>query len=314
MTQNQNLLRPLFTACGSYLQWIYDCWRKELSNNIPYEPIEFKGLRIPIGENIKHTVYYEPTKSPHLLVSGVTGSGKSVFIKSLLTSIINNISCEIYTIDLKIVELALFKNCNKVKEYIYDVKLATELIANLLEECHNRYKLFFEYGVTNLKDYNKVTNGKKLKYQFIIIEEFVAFNDKNGMKLLRELVSLSRSSGQFLILSCQRPDRTVIDGVLKANIDNRVAFKTTDSKNSVIILDSEGAEEIDTVGRFLYKHNAYIELCQGYNILDEQIKSIVSNHLKPIKESKVNTQVKDKQPKSTKISNENKSSIKLNKL
>ena len=247
-------------------------------------------------------------------MEAVPGSGKSVFIKSLLTSIINNINCDIFLIDLKIVELANFRNCKQVKKYVYETPQAVELIADLLEECKRRYNLFFKYGVTNLKDYNKVT-GSKMKYQFIFIEEFVAFNDKVGMKLLRELVSLSRASGQFLILSCQRADNTVIDNVLKANLDNRISFRTSDSKNSKIILDEEGAERITVPGRFIFKSNSDMQLVQGYNITDPQIKEIIKPYLKV---NKINS----KPPQNTKSINkteplkkpDNTPNIKLNKL
>ena len=99
--------------------------------------------------------------------------------------------------------------------------------------------------------------------------------EKVGMKMLRKLASLSRASSQFIFLSCQRPDNTVIDNVFKANVGNRLCFRTEDSKNSMVILDREGAEKLKGNGNGIYKTGAKDVEFQGYNIKDEDIEKYI---------------------------------------
>ena len=264
----------------------------KLKNNYPYtlptrEDID--EFRIPIGCSIYGTEYIYPNKIPHTLISGTTGSGKSVCTKSILTSILNMFNedeAEVILIDFKMVELNLYKNCKQVVKFAYESEEAVEIIADLLEECKRRYQLFQDNNVTNLNEYNKKFPKNKLKKQFIFIEEFVMFSEeKVGMKMLRKLASLSRASSQFIFLSCQRPDNTVIDNVFKANVGNRLCFRTEDSKNSIVILDREGAEKLKGNGNGIYKSGAKDIEFQGYNIQDEDIEKYIKKYkvVKPIK-------------------------------
>ena len=264
---------------------IIDEITSKLKSNYPYTlptKEDKEAFRIQVGASIYGTEYIYPNKIPHTLISGTTGSGKSVCTKSLLTSILNMFNedeCEIILIDFKLVELNLFKNCKQVTKYVYETEEAVEVVADLLEECKRRYKLFQDTNVTNLKEYNKKFPNKKLKHQFIFIEEFVMFSEeKVGMKMLRKLASLSRASSQFIFLSCQRPDNTVIDNVFKANVGNRLCFRTEDSKNSIVILDREGAENLKGNGNGIYKTGAKDIEFQGYNIKDEDIEKYIKKY------------------------------------
>ena len=257
----------------------------KLKSNYPYTlptKEDKEAFRIPIGASIYGTEYIYPDRIPHTLISGSTGSGKSVCTKSLLTSILNMFNeneCEIILIDFKMVELNLYKHCKQVVKFAYESEEAVEIIADLLEECKRRYQLFQDANVVNLKEYNKKFPNKKLKHQFIFIEEFVMFSEeKVGMKMLRKLASLSRASSQFIFLSCQRPDNTVIDNVFKANVGNRLCFRTEDSKNSVVILDREGAEKLKGNGNGIYKTGAKDVEFQGYNIQDEDIEKYIKKY------------------------------------
>ena len=102
--------------------------------------------------------------------------------------------------------------------------------------------------------------------------------EKVGMKMLRKLASLSRASSQFIFLSCQRPDNTVIDNVFKANVGNRLCFRTEDSKNSVVILDRIGAENLRGKGHGIFKTGAKDIEFQGYNIQDEDIEKYIKKY------------------------------------
>lgn len=265
-----------------------------LKTNYPYvlPTKEDKDLfRIPVGASIYGTEYIYPDEIPHVLISGSTGSGKSIETKSILTSILNMFpedEADVYLIDFKLVELNLFKNCKQVVKYVYEVEEAVEVIADLLEECKRRYQLFQDNNVTNLNEYNKKFPKNKLKKQFIFIEEFVMFSEeKVGMKMLRKLASLSRASSQFIFLSCQRPDNTVIDNVFKANVGNRLCFRTEDSKNSVVILDRIGAENLRGKGHGIFKTGAKDIEFQGYNIQDEDIEKYIKKY-KVVKRDEVN--------------------------
>lgn len=264
---------------------IIDEITSKLKSNYPYilpTKEDKEAFRIPVGASIYGTEYIYPNKIPHTLISGTTGSGKSVCTKSLLTSILNMFTkdeVDVFLIDFKLVELNLFKQCNQVVKYVYEIEDAVEIIADLLEECKKRYKLFQDTNVTNLEEYNKKFPNKKLKKQFIFIEEFVMFSEeKVGMKMLRKLASLSRASSQFIFLSCQRPDNTVIDNVFKANVGNRLCFRTEDSKNSMVILDREGAEKLKGSGHGIYKTGAKDVEFQGYNIQDEDIEKYIKKY------------------------------------
>lgn len=280
----------------------------KLKNNYPYtlptrEDID--GFRIPIGCSIYGTEYIYPNKIPHTLISGTTGSGKSVCTKSILTSILNMFNekeCEVILIDFKMVELNLYKNCKQVVKFAYESEEAVEIIADLLEECKRRYQLFQDANVTNLSEYNKKFPDKKLKHQFIFIEEFVMFSEeKVGMKMLRKLASLSRASSQFIFLSCQRPDNTVIDNVFKANVGNRLCFRTEDSKNSIVILDREGAENLKGNGNGIFKTGAKDIEFQGYNIQDEDIEKYIKKY-KVVKRAK-SSEVAPEEVKEKEINN-----------
>ena len=165
------------------------------------------------------------------------------------------------------------------------------------EIAKRRYALFDTVGATNIYEYNsRVTNDKKLKYQFIVIEEFVmllADKKKIAMTMLKQLACLSRASGQFLIITGQRFDNTVIDLVLRANIGCRLCHKVEDEANSKLILDSPGAEKLRGNGHMIVKQGSKRTECQGYYIKETQIKEVISPYI-IMKKKKNKTKNKDK--------------------
>ena len=158
-----------------------------------------------------------------------------------------------------------------------------ELIADLLEETKKRYDLFMKSEVTNIFEYNKLPGVKKLKYQVLFIEEIVMLledKNKSAMKLLKQLIAISRASGCYVFLTTQRPSNDIVDNVVKANINNRIVLKCEDKKNSIIALDEEGAEKLRGNGHGYLKNGSNIQEFQGYFITDEQTKECINKHKK----------------------------------
>lgn len=260
--------------------WIRIEMLKKLPKVIEYEIQNrtAKHIKFNIGKSSNKTITLDLKENPHTYVVGTTGSGKSVMTKVILTSIVNLYSpneVELYLCDLKMVELNLFRNLQHTKKFVYTVEDTTEVISNLLEETRRRYNLFMENEVTNIFEYNKLKGVKKLKYQVLYIEEIVMLledKNKSAMKLLKQLIAISRASGCYVFLTTQRPDNTVIDNIVKANINNRIVLKCEDRKNSVVALDEEGAEKLRGNGHGFIKNGANIEEFQGYFITDDQVK------------------------------------------
>lgn len=257
--------------------------KTELKKNIPYviQKRNNDYISICIGETVKNKLELNLKENPHSYIVGSTGSGKSVLTKILLT---NLISCydenelELYLCDLKIVELNLFKKVRQCKKFVYTVEGVTQVIADLLEETTCRYNLFMENDVTNIFEYNNIPGLDKLKYQVLYIEEIVMLledKNKNAMKLLKQLIAISRATGCYVVLTTQRPSNDIIDNVVKSNISNRISLKCEDEKNSVIAIDTEGAEQLRGNGHGLLKIGSTLTEFQGYYITDEEVKKII---------------------------------------
>ncbi len=269
---------------------------KELNDNIPYTlPVRERkdGIKFPIGESLNEKIILDLKENPHSYIVGTTGSGKSVCTKSILTSISNLYSpneLELYLCDLKRVELNLFSKLKHTKKFVYTVEDTIEVIADLLEETNKRYDLFMKNNVTSIFEYNKLPGVKKLKYQILYVEEIVLLLEdkkKTAMKLLKQLIAISRASGCYVFLTTQRPSNDVIDNVVKANINNRIVFKCEDSKNSMVALDQEGADRLKGKGHGLIKRGADIIEFQSFFITDEQVKELTRKYIvnnKAIKE------------------------------
>lgn len=254
---------------------------KKLPSKIDYKiPTKEKdSIYIPFAESSEGTLYLDLKQVPHTLCTGTTGGVKSVTTRNIITSLINLYPNEVdlYCIDFKVVELSVFKKLSKC--YVNEVEEAKEVICDLMEECKRRYKLFEELEVNNIYDYNKkVSKDKRLKMQFIVIEEFIMLLEdkkKIAMTNLKKLASLSRASGQFLYITGQRFDNTVIDLVLRANIGNRLCHKVESENDSKLIIDVVGAEKLRGDGHLLAKLNGKVIEGQSYFISDEQVKEYI---------------------------------------
>lgn len=306
--KQENLLEIIFNIIwdklfpGEKIGTISDEELEELLPSLP-EMIEYKlpkrnpkdGIYIPLGQTFKNKlITLDLEENPMSYIVGTTGSGKSVMTKVILTTLIANYKpseLEIYLADLKRVELNLFRRVKHCKKFVYTVEDTTELIADLLAETNKRYDLFMKYEVTNIFEYNKLPGVTKLKYQVLFVEEIVMLLEdkkKNAMKLLKQLIAISRASGLYIFLTTQRPSNDVIDNVVKANINNRIVFKCEDSKNSIVALDTSGAEDLKGHGHGIIKRGSNLEEFQAYFITDTEVKKLIKPFIKPINDKLLN--------------------------
>ncbi|WNZ72466.1 DNA translocase FtsK [Borreliella garinii] len=229
---------------------------------------EFRGdFRIPfaLGKEISgENIVFDLVNSPHLLIAGATGAGKSVCVNSLIASIIFSKSpdeVKLIMIDPKIVELKLFNDIpHLLTPVITDVKRALEALRWCLDEMERRYVLLDNLLVRDISSYNKKIKDENLNlmilpYLVIIIDEFadlILSARKDLENLISRLAAMARAVGIHLVLATQRPSVDVITGVIKANFPSRISFMVASSMDSRIILGSSGAEKLLGKGDMLY--------------------------------------------------------------
>lgn len=192
---------------------------------------------------------YDMVKHPHLLISGRTGSGKSTQLRSILSTLIKDKSPEelhLYMADLKLAEFQFYRNVEHVKKLCINKKEIKKMLSKLLNELEKRQELLVEHEVTHVKDL-----PNKLPYIIICIDEVATLKkDDAVMDILEEISNRGRALGIYLILSILRPDREILDGKLKNNLNVVMGFRCKDAINARVI-GTVGAEKLTNKGRFL---------------------------------------------------------------
>ncbi len=230
------------------------------------------------------------TKTPHLLIAGATGSGKSVCVNTLICSILLQRSpreVKLIMVDPKRVELGIYNNIpHMLTPVITDSKKAFKAIQYGIFEMERRYSLLESIGGRNIKEFNnKVEREKlateKLPHIVIIVDEFADLMATTGRDLedaIARITAMARAVGIHLVLATQRPSREVITGLIKANIPSRVAFMVTSNTDSRIIIDSPGAEKLLGQGDMLFTSswNPYPIRMQGVFLSEEEVENICS--------------------------------------
>ncbi|WP_397469478.1 DNA translocase FtsK [Psychrobacillus sp.] len=228
-------------------------------------------------------------KMPHGLIAGATGSGKSVFINSLLISLLYKATPEevkLLLIDPKMVELAPFNHIpHLVSPVITDVKAATAALKWAVEEMERRYQLFAHIGVRDISRYNTLATEKrqfaqKLPYIVIVIDELADLMMMAPAEVedaICRIAQKARACGIHLALATQRPSVDVITGLIKANIPTRIAFSVSSQIDSRTILDQQGAERLLGKGDMLYQGNGMSSpvRIQGTFVTDEEIEQVI---------------------------------------
>lgn len=260
-----------------------------------------KGLQVCFGKDLNNNNYIvDLCSTPHLLIAGTTGSGKSVFINSILINLLNNYKknyLEISLIDPKKVELSIYKNCEQVKEIANDLKDSRTLLNNILFEIDYRYRQMESYNCRNIESYNKKVITTKFPYKLIIIDELadIILQDKKEISqktkrgqidvesletMICRIAQIGRACGVHLIVATQRPSSDIITGLIKANIPSRVAFSVSSRIDSRVILDDKGAEKLTGKGDMLFKMvgDEEIHRLQGAFVSDEEIEKAVDEN------------------------------------
>ncbi len=241
-------------------------------------------LNVALGIDIAgNFVDLDITEMPHALIAGTTGSGKSVCINTILTSILYKASPEqvrLVLIDPKLIEFSAYEDIpHLATPVINDPKLATTALKWAVDEMQNRYELFKackRRDITSYNEYAKTRNDLvQLPYIVIVIDEladlmFVAASTVE--EYIQRLAQKARAAGIHLIMATQRPSTDVIKGTIKANMQTRIAFAVNSQVDSMTILDKSGAEKLLGKGDMLYSDGVNEVRVQGAFIsLDEII-------------------------------------------
>ena len=273
---------------------------------------EEQKMRLPIayGRTITNEVFmFDLAKTPHLLVAGATGTGKSVAINAIITSLLykkHPAELKLVMVDPKMVEFAPYKPL--LKHYlaampdtdpeqivITDCDRVINTLNSLVIEMENRYKLLMDAGVRNLEDYNdkfvkRRLNPNKLvadslhhqylPYIVIIIDEYGDFIMQAGKQVetpIARITQKARAVGMHMILATQRPSVNIVTGVIKANIPTRIALRTQSVIDSRTVLDAKGAEQLIGRGDSLYAGNASITRVQCAFVDTPEVDEIVKH-------------------------------------
>ena len=269
-------------------------------------------MRLPIayGRTITNEVFmFDLAKTPHLLVAGATGTGKSVAINAIITSLLykkHPAELKLVMVDPKMVEFAPYKPL--LKHYlaampdtdpeqivITECDRVINTLNSLVIEMENRYKLLMDAGVRNLEDYNdkfirRRLNPNKLvadslhhqylPYIVIIIDEYGDFIMQAGKQVetpIARITQKARAVGMHMILATQRPSVNIVTGVIKANIPTRIALRTQSVIDSRTVLDAKGAEQLIGRGDSLYAGNASVTRIQCAFVDTPEVDAIVGH-------------------------------------
>jgi S-DNA-T family DNA segregation ATPase FtsK/SpoIIIE len=260
------------------------------------ELAEFQNARLEIpialGKDIAGTAQViDLTQTPHLLIAGATGSGKSVCVNSIICSVLYKKAPEdvrFILIDPKIVELKAYNDMpHLLTPVVTEPKKAFQVLQYCLDEMERRYGLLDQMGVRDIRAYNRKA-GKlrvtipKIPYWVIVIDEFadlIAVTGKEMEAVLARLAAMARAVGLHLVLATQRPSIEVITGLIKANIPSRIAFMVASKFDSRIIIDAVGAEKLLGQGDMLFSAgwDPIPVRIQGTYLSEEEVEAITAH-------------------------------------
>ena len=246
-------------------------------------------LTVALGKDVAGNIQLaDIAKMPHVLIAGSTGSGKSVCINTIISSIIYNAKpseVKLVMVDPKVVELSVYNGIpHLLIPVVTDPKKAAGALAWAVQEMDDRYNKFAQKGVRDLKGYNKAIEKEegvgKLPQIVIIVDELadlMMVAAKDVEEAICRLAQKARAAGMHLVIATQRPSVDVITGLIKANIPSRIAFAVSSQVDSRTILDSVGAEKLLGKGDMLFFPSGAPKplRVQGAFVSDEEVEKIV---------------------------------------
>ena len=253
---------------------------------ISNERFKSRDLKLPIalGKNISGVpIIGDLTSMPHLLIAGTTGSGKSVCVNTIITSLLYKLSpelCKLILIDPKMLELSAYEGIpHLLSPVITDAKKATSALGWTVKEMNNRYKLMSKVGVRNIDGYNE-KHKLKMPYIVVVVDEMSDLMLVAGKEIenyIQKLSQMARAAGIHIIMATQRPSVDVITGTIKANFPTRVSFQVSSKIDSRTILGEQGAEQLLGKGDMLFMSSANrIIRIHGPYVSEKEIEKISS--------------------------------------
>jgi len=243
-------------------------------------------LRMPLGRDVAgHQITADLARMPHLLIAGATGMGKSVFLNTLLISLLYQNSpsdLRLILVDPKRVEFTSYNNIpHLLAPVIVDPYKTINSLKWLVAEMERRYKLMADHKVRFIQDFNKVNPTSKMPYIVLVIDELadlMAVSAREVEAYICRLAQMARAVGIHLVLATQRPSVDVITGLIKANFPSRLAFAVTSGTDSRTILDTVGAEKLLGNGDLLFLPSdaSKPKRIQGSYVGDKEIKAVTN--------------------------------------
>ena len=246
-------------------------------------------LSVALGKDVSgESIFTRIDKTPHLLIAGSTGSGKSVCVNTIITSILlknKPDKVKLIMIDPKMVELSIYDGIpHLLTSVVTDPIKAADVLHKVVLEMENRYREFARARVRNMEGYNKIAakdpDYKELPYIVVIIDELadlMMVSSKEVEESIARIAQKARAAGIHMIIATQRPSVDVITGVIKTNIPSRIAFAVSSSIDSRTILDKSGAETLLGKGDMLYlsADSSKPVRIQGAFLSDEEVEKVV---------------------------------------
>lgn len=270
----QQVFGKNYELVGDGLKYSLKIHKKELEKFLPYNYEELRpllkgGLPILAGMDIQGKYHwYDMVVHPHLLIVGETGSGKSVMLRLILTTLILmfETGLDLYLADMKLGEFHLFRHCKSVKAVMSKKTELNMCLLFIKKELRVRGELIDAHEVAHIDDYNKIEGVKKKNYILLCIDEvYILKKETKSMEILEEISCIGRALGVFIILSMQRADAKLLDGQLKNNLTTRYAFRHSDKINSDITLGKGSKENASKIsmkdkGKFYFKSESILLL------------------------------------------------------
>jgi S-DNA-T family DNA segregation ATPase FtsK/SpoIIIE len=245
-------------------------------------------MMIALGRNVSGSpVYTDIAEGPHVLVAGATGTGKTIFLNSLILSLLYKYTPEqlrMIMVDPKRVE---FQNYNDIPHLlcpvIYDAAKTINALQWLIREMERRFEIFSEVSSRNIGSYNAnktvVANGAQIPYIVFVVDELADLMAAKGKELeggIVRLAQMARATGIHLVLATQRPSVEVITGLIKANVPTRITFQVSSQIDSRTVIDTSGAEKLLGAGDMLFSSakSAKISRLQGPYVSEKEVKKV----------------------------------------